>query len=206
VKRHPSEGARLRARTLRRQMTEAEQRLWRMLRSGQTEGYRFRRQVPIGTFIADFACHAAKLIVEIDGGQHDPSSEQEAACLRFLEGEGYRVLRFWNNEVPENPGGVRAVIAKHLHRVTPTNLHRVTPTHTLPHQEGGLEATPEDLADPVAENRRLGEQLCELLEHEAAMSEVMADINRAGSDLAPVFDPMLEKAVHPLWAAEHSCW
>ena len=67
VKKLLSEGADLRAQTLRRQMTEAEQRLWRMLRSGQTAGYRFRRQVPIGAFIADFVCHAAKLIVEIDG-------------------------------------------------------------------------------------------------------------------------------------------
>jgi very-short-patch-repair endonuclease len=179
VKKHPSEGAHLRARTLRRQMTEAEQRLWRMLRSGQTEGYRFRRQVPIGAIIADFVCHAAKLIVEIDGGQHDPASEHETARLRFLEGEGYRVLRFWNNEVLENPEGVRAVIAKHLYWVTPTNLdqvtptipHKVTPTHTLPHrgggreatQGGGLEVTPADLADPAAENRRLREELCHVL-------------------------------------------
>ena len=168
MKKRPSEGAHLRARTLRRQMTEAEQRLWRMLRSGQTQGYRFRRQVPIGALIADFVCHAANLIVEIDGRQHDPLSEQEAARLRFLEGEGYRVLRFWNNQVLENPEGMRAVIAEHLHRVTPptnlhqatpTNLHRVTPTHTLPHQEGGPEAPPEDLADPLAENTRLREEL-----------------------------------------------
>src|SRR5215472_8335447 len=77
VKKAPSAGAGERARTLRRDMTEAEKRLWQMLRSRQTEGYRFRRQVPIGGFIADFACHAARLIVEIDGRQHDPSSESE---------------------------------------------------------------------------------------------------------------------------------
>jgi len=102
VKKAPSAGAGERARTLRRDMTEAERRLWQMLRSRQTEDCRFRRQVPIGGFIADFACHAARLIVEIDGGQHDPSSESEASRTRFLEGEGYRVLRFWNNEVLDN--------------------------------------------------------------------------------------------------------
>src|SRR6516165_547385 len=87
VKKAPSAGAGELARNLRRDMTKAEQRLWQMLRSRQTEDCRFRRQVPIGGFIADFACHAARLIVEIDGGQHDPSSESEASRTRFLEGE-----------------------------------------------------------------------------------------------------------------------
>ena len=118
-----------RARMLRRRMTEAERKLWQMLRARQTQGHRFRRQVPIGRFIADFVCHEAGLIVEIDGGQHDPCSEQEAARTEFLEGEGYRVLRFWNNEVLDNPEGVRSAIAEHL--------QRVTPTLTLPHRGGG---------------------------------------------------------------------
>jgi very-short-patch-repair endonuclease len=123
-------------------MTEAEQRLWQMLRSRQTESYRFRRHVPIGGFFADFACHAARLIVEIDGGQHDASSEAEASRTRFLEAEGYRVLRFWNNEVLDNPEGARAAIADALHQggpspirpVTPIRIEPLTPTHTLPHQ------------------------------------------------------------------------
>ena len=129
VKKTPSAGAGERARDLRRHMTEAEQQLWQMLRSRQTEGYRFRRQVPIGGFIADFVCHTARLIVEIDGGQHDPSSEAEASRTRFLEAEGYRVLRFWNNEVLGNREGVHAAIAD--------ALHRVTPTPALPHRGGG---------------------------------------------------------------------
>src|SRR6516165_528586 len=119
VKKTPSAGAGARARTLRREMTEAEKRLWQTLRSRQTEGYRFRRQVPIGGFIADFVCHQARLIVEIDGGQHDPSSEAETTRTRFLEAEGYRVLRFGNNVVLDNPEGVRAAIAEKLQRVTP---------------------------------------------------------------------------------------
>jgi very-short-patch-repair endonuclease len=112
-------------------MTEAEKRLWQILRLRQIEGCRFRRQVPIGRFIADFVCHAARLIVEIDGGQHDLSSEEEASRTRFLESEGYRVLRFWNNEVLDNPEGVHSVIAE--------TLHQVTPTQTLPLQGGGQE-------------------------------------------------------------------
>ena len=119
MKKQPSEGAHERARILRRDMTEAEIAVWRMLRSRQTEGFRFRRQVPIGRFIADFVCHEARLIVEIDGGQHDSSSEPEASRTRFLECQGYRVLRFWNNEVLDNPEGTRAVIAEILHQDHP---------------------------------------------------------------------------------------
>ena len=90
MKKEPSEGAHRRARILRREMTEAEIRLWQTLRLRQTEGYRFRRQVPIGRFIADFVCHAARLIVEIDGGQHDLLSQEEVSRTQFLEGQGYR--------------------------------------------------------------------------------------------------------------------
>jgi very-short-patch-repair endonuclease len=90
LKKEQSEGTHERARMLRREMTEAEKKLWQVLRSRQTEGYRFRRQVPIGCFTADFVCHEARLIVEIDGGQHDPLSELEASRTRFLE--SYRVL------------------------------------------------------------------------------------------------------------------
>jgi very-short-patch-repair endonuclease len=93
-------------------MTEAEKKLWQRLRLRQPDGYRFRRQVPIGRFIADFVCHEARLVVEIDGGQHDPSSELEAHRTRFLESEGYRVLRFWNNEMLSNLDGVQTVIAQ----------------------------------------------------------------------------------------------
>jgi very-short-patch-repair endonuclease len=93
-------------------------------------GYKFRRQVPIGRYIADFVCHKARLIVEIDGGQHDRSSPQEAERSAFLQNEGYRILRFWSNEVLANPDGVHETIA--------AELGRITPTQTLPHQGGGL--------------------------------------------------------------------
>jgi len=116
TKKQLEKGAHERARGLRREMTEADRRLWQKLRSRQTEGYRFRRHVPNGRFIADFVCHEAKLIVEIDRGQHDPSTDIEASRTRFLESEGYCLLRFWNNEVLNNPEGAQAVIAENLRR------------------------------------------------------------------------------------------
>jgi very-short-patch-repair endonuclease len=130
MKKQPSDRAREQAKALRREMTEAEKKIWFRLRSRQTEGYRFRRQVPLGRFIADFVCHEAKLIVEIDGGQHEPLSEQEMNRTRFLEGQGYRILRFWNNEVLQNPEAVQAVIAR--------DLRQVTPTQPSPIKGGGL--------------------------------------------------------------------
>ena len=93
-------------------------------------GHKLRRQVPMGQYIADFVSHEARLIVEIDSGQHDPSSPQEAERSRFLQNEGYRILRFWNNEALENLDGVHARIAD--------ALGGITPTQTLPHQGGGL--------------------------------------------------------------------
>ena len=130
MKKHPVGGAARRARSLRQNMTEAESRVWQILRLRQMNGYKFRRQAPIGRYIADFACHEARLIVEIDGGQHDPSSPREAERSRFLHNEGYRVLRFWNNEVLANLDGVHQTIAH--------ELGRITPTQTLPHRGGGF--------------------------------------------------------------------
>ena len=90
-----------------------------MLRLHQMDGHRFRRQVPIGRFVADFACHDARLVVEIDGSQHDAASPGEIERTGFLEREGYRVLRFWNNEVLTNLEGVYDVIAAALQQPSP---------------------------------------------------------------------------------------
>jgi len=87
------------ARTLRRHMTDAEGALWCRLRSRRLCGYKFRRQHPIGPYIVDFLCPARRLVVEVDGGQHTATSERDAARTRWLERRGYRVMRFWNNEV-----------------------------------------------------------------------------------------------------------
>ncbi len=130
MKKHPVDGAGSRARRLRQNMTEAESRVWQILRLHQMKGYKFRRQVPIGRYIVDFVCHEGRLIVEIDGGQHDPSSSRETERTRFLQKEGYRVLRFWNNEVLANLDGVHQTIAD--------ELGRITPTQTLPHRGGGF--------------------------------------------------------------------
>jgi len=137
MKRRPSPGAHARARRLRRDMTEAERCIWRMLRLQQMSGYKFRRQVPLGRYIADFVCQDARLIVEIDGGQHDPASSAEIARSEFLRREGYSILRFWNNEVLTNLDGVCTVIAAALgERVL--DGPRSTPTQTLPRDgEGG---------------------------------------------------------------------
>jgi very-short-patch-repair endonuclease len=92
-------GALDRARELRRNRTEAEAHLWSRLRRRQLGGQKFRRQVPIGRYIVDFACPAACLVVEVDGGQHDLATEADASRDAWLTERGYRVLRFWNNQV-----------------------------------------------------------------------------------------------------------
>jgi len=86
------------ARCLRRNMTDAEHRLWFHLRNRALLGFKFRRQAPIGPHIADFVCAERQLIVEVDGGQHG-ACVADAVRTRALQAEGYRVLRFWNNDV-----------------------------------------------------------------------------------------------------------
>jgi len=102
------------ARNLRKNQTEAEKRLWYQLRRKGLGGYRFRRQAPIGPYVADFFCPAAKLIIELDGGQHDGRQAEDARRSAWLEDRGYRVVRFWNNEVFENMEGVMGEIEKAL--------------------------------------------------------------------------------------------
>ncbi len=89
------------ARKLRREATVVEQRLWRALRESALP-WKFRRQHPIGRRIADFACPACKLVIELDGGQHAAATSEDAARSAELAAHGYRVIRFWNNEVIEN--------------------------------------------------------------------------------------------------------
>jgi len=82
--------------------------LWRQLRKLDTKGTHFRRQVPIGPYVADFACLASRLVIELDGSQHadEPNKSNDEARTRWLKAEGYRVLRFWNNDLTGNLGGV----------------------------------------------------------------------------------------------------
>jgi very-short-patch-repair endonuclease len=100
------------ARRLRADQTDAEERLWRHLRSRQLEGEKFVRQFQIDDFVADFACRAAKLAIEVDGGQHEAA--RDAARTAVIENYGYRILRFWNHDVLANTDGVLEAIRQEL--------------------------------------------------------------------------------------------
>jgi very-short-patch-repair endonuclease len=108
------------ARKLRATPTDAEIRLWSRLRRKQLEGYRFRRQQLMGPFVVDFFCPDAKLVIEVDGGQHADSTTDEARTL-WLEPRGYHVVRFWNNDVLANTEGVLLRIVEAL-RARPPSL------------------------------------------------------------------------------------
>jgi len=104
-------GSVARARRLRRNSTDAERKLWRALRSKLPQ-LKWRRQMPVGPYFADFACFAEKLVVEVDGGQHARAAEQDFRRTEFLESQGYRVIRFWNRDIADNLDGVfRAIEA-----------------------------------------------------------------------------------------------
>jgi very-short-patch-repair endonuclease len=111
-----------RARQLRTNGTDAERKLWRFLRSLKAQGFHFGRQVPIGCFIVDFACYSARLVIEVDGGQHNADAGQRADADRdaHLRREYFRVLRLWNHDVLKNLDGVAEVIVDALQRDTPT--------------------------------------------------------------------------------------
>jgi very-short-patch-repair endonuclease len=110
-----------RARALRREETDAERKLWQRLQAKEFAGFKFRRQFPIGDFIADFCCRERKLVVELDGGQHaEPAGiTRDLWRTRLLEGRGYRVIRFWDNEVLTNIDGVLQVILEALGATSP---------------------------------------------------------------------------------------
>jgi very-short-patch-repair endonuclease len=105
---------RTRIRTLRTNPTRAESALWQHLAARRTSGVRFNRQVPIGPFICDFVSRGAKLVIEVDGGQHDWQSDDDVRRTRFIEHQGFRVIRFWNNDVLERMEGVVAEIGRVL--------------------------------------------------------------------------------------------
>ena len=104
----------LRSRELRNNATPAERALWARPRNRQLGGIRFNRQVPIGPFICDFVARTPKLIIEVDGGQHALSTLEDARRTRYLEREGYVVLRFWNNDVLDRMEGVLELISSRL--------------------------------------------------------------------------------------------
>ena len=99
-------------------MTDAEAKLWNRLRNNQLLGAKFRRQVPIGSFIADFCCRDPKLVVEVDGSQHTERATQDASRTRVLAEHGYAVVRFWDNEVLQDIDGVLEAIVGEVTRRT----------------------------------------------------------------------------------------
>jgi adenine-specific DNA-methyltransferase len=103
-----------RARQLRARQTEAERKLWYLLRDRRLNGAKFRRQVPIGNYIVDFVCQEAKLVVELDGGQHTEQVAYDTARSEWLATVGYRVLRFWNTDLTENEEGVLTATVNEL--------------------------------------------------------------------------------------------
>ena len=102
------------ARSLRRNQTDTEKKLWGFLRSRQFKGFKFRRQQPVDRYVADFCCLEKKLVIELDGGQHGGRQDQDAERTRFLEGKGFKVIRVWDNEVFENLEVVLELIRQRL--------------------------------------------------------------------------------------------
>jgi very-short-patch-repair endonuclease len=110
------------ARKLRNNATDAELVLWRHLSRRQLAGFKFSRQMPVGPYVCDFMCRQAALVIELDGGQHDEREPLDKARTAYISSEGFRVLRFWNNEVLENVEGVLTRILEALIQPHPQPL------------------------------------------------------------------------------------
>jgi very-short-patch-repair endonuclease len=106
------------AKNLRKRSTDTERHLWKHLRTKQLEGLKFKRQQPVGKYIVDFICFEKKIIIELDGGQHNEQLEKHKDRQRdlWLEEQGYTVLRFWDNEVLMNIREVLEVIRMHCYK------------------------------------------------------------------------------------------
>ena len=98
------------AKNLRKNQTEAEKLLWKHLKAKQINGFKFRRQHPMGKFITDFICLEKKLVVELDGGQHVLNKEKDIERDKWFYNEGFEVLRIWNNEIFHNINGIMEAI------------------------------------------------------------------------------------------------
>jgi very-short-patch-repair endonuclease len=101
------------AKGLRKNSTDAERALWRHLSGKQFEGSKFRRQQPVGRYIVDFVCFEKKIVIEVDGGQHSDTRDQDALSDAWFKAQGFSVFRFWNHEVLQNIEGVLTHILNH---------------------------------------------------------------------------------------------
>ena len=149
---HLMPGAVAKARGLRRSSTAEERTLWQTLRTSAIEA-KFRRQAPIGSYFVDFVSRSARLIIELDGGHHAFQQDYDDERTRFLQREGYRVMRFWNRDVAENLDGVFRAIEDAL-ALSPSPLvgeggakrrttgERSKTTHPVPLPQGGRGSMP----------------------------------------------------------------
>jgi len=150
-----SAGQRSRARAMRGAPTDVELRLWRLLRDRRLNGLKFRRQVPVGPYIVDFLCVGARLIVEADGSQH-AESRRDIIRDAYLATQGWKVLRFWNNDALHNRQGVRETILAHAEslkqnepssgasRHLPPEGEEIRPTLLPPGEGSTPEARPDE--------------------------------------------------------------
>ena len=122
------------AKELRKRSTDAENRLWMSLQRKQLGGLKFRRQEPIGNYIVDFVCYEKRLVIELDGGQHLEQKEKDQIRDQWLKGEGFTVLRFWNNQVLQMTKVVLETIWNYCHSLEEKNPH--PPLNPLPSREG----------------------------------------------------------------------
>jgi len=121
------------SRQLRKNMTPQERKLWYIIRNRQFYGYRFRRQFPLGQYIVDFICREKKIVIEIDGGQHNEikNIQYDNKRTEYLISEGYKVIRFWNNDIDKNMGGVYNKL-KEVFEIG----ENITPPQPSPSREG----------------------------------------------------------------------
>ena len=101
---------------MRHEPTKAETVLWQRLKAKRLEHYKFRRQEPVAGYIADFLCYQPRLVIEVDGGHHAEQFDADELRTRVIEAEGFRVIRFWNNEIMENLDGVLERIVSELNK------------------------------------------------------------------------------------------
>ena len=139
------------SRELRKNMTFQERKLWNIIKNRQFFNYRFRRQFPIGSYIVDFICREKKIIIEIDGGQHNEqiNIEYDNKRTKYLKSEGYNVIRFWNNEIDNNIEGVYERL-KHVF-----GIDNITPSQPSPTGEGVSDITTHQLSQTGEEKEQL---------------------------------------------------
>ncbi len=151
-----------RARSLRRTDADAEMRLWQALRSRQLRGWKFRRQHPVGPFVADFVCLPGRLVVEVDGAHHAEQRARDDARTRFIESKGFRVMRFDDGQVLNALDAVLEVIRLALEDARPTDSNPAPHPNPLPvdgaRERAGMDASAEVTMPNEEPSPRLREQ------------------------------------------------